>query len=142
MDGNNRRCLPDGRKEIRSPEEIEDVKKNPCQSEEGALAWDRQLCLGQWQWRRRGWRQLQKIQPGRMESRRTSETPPGTLLGNVASGSATMSLWLRNRKVRSQVSGIDRSRFSGRIVREIRRGGKRASDRAKERVYSFRVRFG
>ena len=28
-------------------------------------------------------------------------------LSEVASGSATQSLWLRNRKVRSQVSGID-----------------------------------
>ena len=35
-------------------------------------------------------------------------------LSEVASGSATQSLWLRNRKVRSQVSGIDQSRFSGR----------------------------
>ena len=39
----------------------------------------------------------------------------------VASGSATQGLWLRNGKVRSQVSGIDRSRFPGRrTVREIR----------------------
>ena len=29
-------------------------EKNLCQSEEGALAWDRQLCLGQWQWTRKG----------------------------------------------------------------------------------------
>ena len=27
VDGNNRRCLPNGRKGIRSPIEIEDVKK-------------------------------------------------------------------------------------------------------------------
>ena len=27
MDGNNRRCLPDGRKGMRRPGEIEDVKK-------------------------------------------------------------------------------------------------------------------
>ena len=32
----------------------------------------------------------------------------------VASGSATQGLWLRNREVGSQVSGIDRSRFPGR----------------------------
>ena len=37
-------------------------EENQCQSEEGALAWDRQLCLGQWQWRRNGWRQLQNVQ--------------------------------------------------------------------------------
>ena len=32
----------------------------------------------------------------------------------VASGSATQGLWLRNGKVRSQVSGINQSRFPGR----------------------------
>ena len=76
---------------------------------------------------------------------------PGTWLGGaelseVASGSATQGLWLRNGKVRSQVSGIGRSRFPGRrTVWEIRGGGRRgrrASDRAKKRVYRFRVRFG
>ena len=34
-------------------------------------------------------------------------------LREVASGSATQSLWLRNGKVESQVSGVDRSRFLG-----------------------------
>ena len=67
-------------------------------------------------------------------------------LKKVASGSATQGLWQRNRKVESQVSGINRSRFPGRkTVREVRRGGtrgRRASDRAKKRVYRFRVRFG
>ena len=57
-------------------------------------------------------------------------------LRKVASGSAAQSLWLRNRKMRSQVSGIDRSRLPGRrTVRKVRRGGRRgrcASDRAKE----------
>ena len=65
-------------------------------------------------------------------------------LSEVASGSATQGFWLRNGKVRSQVSGIDQSRFSGtRTVRKVRRGGRRgrkASDRAKKRVYRFRVR--
>ena len=47
-------------------------------------------------------------------------------LREVASGSATQSLWLRNGKVRSQVSGIDRSRFPGRrTVEKVRRGGRR-----------------
>ena len=41
-------------------------------------------------------------------------------------GSATQSLWLTNGEVRSQVSGIDRSRFPGRrTVGEVRRGGRR-----------------
>ena len=63
-------------------------------------------------------------------------------LGEVASGSATQGLWLRNGKVRRQVNGIDRSRFPGRrTVGEVRRGGRRASDRSKMRVYRFVVRF-
>ena len=40
-------------------------------------------------------------------------------LREVASGSATQGLWLRNGKVRSQLSGIDRSRFPGRTVRKL-----------------------
>ena len=64
-------------------------------------------------------------------------------LKEVASGSATQSLWLRNGKVRSQVSGIDQNQFPGRrTVREIRRGGRRGrrvSNRAEERVCSFWV---
>ena len=64
-------------------------------------------------------------------------------LREVASGSATQSLRLRNKKVGSRVSGIDRSRFAGRrTVGEVRRGGRRVSDRAKKKVYRFRVRFG
>ena len=65
-------------------------------------------------------------------------------LNGIASGSATQALCLRNGKVRSQVSGINRSRFPGRrTVRKVRREGRRgrrASDRAKTRVYRFRVR--
>ena len=65
-------------------------------------------------------------------------------LREVASGCATQGLWLRNGKMRSQVSGIDQSRFpGGRTVRKVRRGGRRqrrASDRAKKRVHRFRVR--
>ena len=65
-------------------------------------------------------------------------------LSEVASGSATQGLWLKNGKVGSQVSGVDRSRFPGRrTVRKVRREGRqgrRASDRAKKRVYSFRIR--
>ena len=46
-------------------------------------------------------------------------------LREVASGSATQGLWLRNGKVGSQVSGVHRSRFPGRrTVWEIRRGGR------------------
>ena len=62
-------------------------------------------------------------------------------LREVASGSATQGLWLRSGKVISQVSGVDRSRLSGRrTVWEIRREGRRGRRvvRAKKRVYRFR----
>ena len=59
-------------------------------------------------------------------------------LSEVASGSATQSLWLRNGKVGSQVSGIDRSRFPRR--RTVGKLGEEedersASDRVKKRVH-------
>ena len=70
----------------------------------------------------------------RKEGRRTNETPQrargSAELGKVTSGSAAQCLWLRNGKVRSQVGGVDRSRFPGRGT--VRR---RASDRTKKRVY-------
>ena len=69
-----------------------------------------------------------------------------TELGKVASGTATQGLWLRNREVGSQVSGIKQSGLPGRgTVRKVRREGRRgriASDRVKNRAYRFRVRFG
>ena len=47
-------------------------------------------------------------------------------LREVASGSAMQGLRLRDGKVRSQVSGIDQSRFPGRkTVVDVRRGGRR-----------------
>ena len=64
-------------------------------------------------------------------------------LGKVASGSATQGLWLRDRKVESQVIGEDRGRFPGRrTVGEVRREGRRASKRAKKKIYRFGVTFG
>ena len=47
-------------------------------------------------------------------------------LREVASASATQGLWLKNEKVRFQVSGIDRSGFpETRTVWETRRGKRR-----------------
>ena len=43
-------------------------------------------------------------------------------LREVASGSATQGFWLRNGKVRSQVSGKDRRLPWKKTVEEIRRG--------------------
>ena len=67
-------------------------------------------------------------------------------LREVASGSATQGLGLRNGKVASQVRGVDQSRFPGRRtvgeIRRVERRGRRASNKAKKRVYRFRVKFG
>ena len=56
-------------------------------------------------------------------------------LSEVTSDFATQSLWLRNGKVRSQVSSIDRSRFLARTVGEIRREeDEPATERRRERT--------
>ena len=47
-------------------------------------------------------------------------------LREVSSGSATHGRWLRNGKVRSQVSGIDRGRFPGR--RTVKKGGEKEDE--------------
>ena len=59
-------------------------------------------------------------------------------LEKVASGSATQSFWLENRKVGSQVIGEDRSRLLGRRTVGNFWRGRRASDRTKDRVHRFR----
>ena len=48
-------------KECKNQERLRMYGRKPMQSEEGALAWDRQLCLGQWQWTRGGLYQPQEI---------------------------------------------------------------------------------
>ena len=55
-------------------------------------------------------------------------------LRKVASGSAAQGLWLRNGKVRSQVSGVDRSRFPGRrtVGEEEDKEGEPAIERRRE----------
>ena len=56
--------------------------------------------------------------------------------GQVASGSTTQGLWPGDSKVGSQIIGKDQSRLPRRgTVEEIRRGGRRASDRTKEYTY-------
>ena len=63
----------------------------------------------------REWRAKERV--GFLRARGTAE------LREVASGSATQDLWLRNGKERSQLSGVDRSRFPGRrTVGKVRRG--------------------
>ena len=64
-------------------------------------------------------------------------------LRKVASGSATQSLWLRNGKVRCQVSGIDRSQFSEEEqLRKLREKGDEEDEPAiKQRREYTVVRF-
>ena len=132
---------------MQRPEKIENVKKkNPCQSEEDALAWDKQLCLSQWQGTRIGWRQPLESHRRRWGSRRASDTPQGTWLGGALKGN----LWLccagslaGKQKIEIQVIGEDQSRFPWRgTVGEVRREGRRASNSVKKRVHILRVRFG
>ena len=85
----------------RRPAKIEDVKKKI-----NARA-RKMLCLGQWQWPRRGWRQPQEIQRERKESKQTNGTPQdSTWLGGAQRGS----LWLcyagpLAEKRKSEISG-------------------------------------
>ena len=64
-----------------------------------------------------------------------------TELRQVASVSATHGVWLENRKVRFQVVGKNRSGLPGRRVWEVRRRGRRASDRTEKRIHRFGVRL-
>ena len=73
-------------------EDVFQMEENECRDqkrlkieEENPL--DRQHCLGQWQWTRRGWRWLQEIQLDRKESKRTSDTLPSTWLRRAHKGS-------------------------------------------------------
>ena len=102
-------------KECNDQERLKIEQENLCQSEEGALAWDKQISLGQWKWTRRVLWLPRKIQWKRKESRKSNDTPQGMWpVEVVASGSAMLTLCLENRKVGSQVVGVDRSRLFGR----------------------------
>ena len=133
---------------MRRPGEIEDVKKK-IHARARKVLWHG---IGNFVWASgSGWG---KIGGSRKKFRGSEWRAKGRVrlhrargsaeLREVASSSATQGLWLRNGKVRSQASGINRSRFPGRrTVRKVRRGGRRgrrASDRAKKRVCRFRVR--
>ena len=107
---------------------------------EDALAWDKQLYLGQWQWTRRGWRQQQENQLGKKDEKKGRvillRARCSAELGKVASGSVTQDIWLADRKVRSREIGEDRSRLPRKgTAGEARREGKRASDKTKKRVH-------
>ena len=95
------------RNECKDQETLTICRKNPCQSKEDALAWDRQLRLGQWQWTSRGLWQPRETQRGRRRSRKTNETPQGTWLKEDRRGN----LWLSyaGPMAGKQTSGISGS---------------------------------
>ena len=71
-----------------------------------------------------------------------NETSQGLWLGKVSSDSVTLSLWVEERKVGSEVVGKDRSQILGReTIEKVRRGGRRASGKTKKRVHRFRFRY-
>ena len=146
--GNNGRCLPDGRKGMRRSGKIEDMKKKihararkVLQHGIGNFVWASGSGRGKVGDSRKKFSESERRAKGRVRLHRARGSVE---LREVASGSTTQNLWLRNGKVGSQVSGVDRSRFSGRrTVGEVRRGGtrgRRTGDRAKEKVHRFRVR--
>ena len=107
MDGYNGRCLPDGKKGMRRPGEIEDVKKK-IHARAKKVLWHG---IGIFVWAMAvggggGWRQLQEIQWEKKESKKTSETPQGRWLSGALRGS----LWLcyakpLAEKRKSEISG-------------------------------------
>ena len=135
---------------MRRPGEIEDVKKKIHARARkmlyhgiGNIVWDNGSGRGEVVGSRKKFSETERRAKGRV---RLHGARGSAELREVASGSATQGLWLRNEKVGSQVSGTDRNRFPGRrAVGEVRRGGRRgrkASDRAKKRVHRFRVNLG
>ena len=73
-------------------------------------------------------------------TKRTSETPQGAWLG----GARKSSLWLcyAGPLAGRQKSGFSDNRRRPNPTGEVRKGGRKGSDRTKERVHRFRVRFG
>ena len=127
---------------MRNPGEVEYVKKKIHARARkvllhgmGKFVWASGSGRGEVGGRRKEFRGRERRAKGRVRLHRARGSAE---LREVASGSATQGLWLRNGKVGSQVSGINRSRFPGRrTVGKVRRGGRRASDRTK-RMHRFR----
>ena len=55
-------------KECKDQERLKMCRQISCQNEGDALAWNRQLCVGRWQWTKRGLWQPRKIQLGKREA--------------------------------------------------------------------------
>ena len=118
MDGNNRRCLPDGRKGMPRPGKTEDVKKKIHARTRkvlyhgiGNFVWTSGSGRGEIGGSHKKFSETERRAKGQMRLHRACGFGK---LREVAPGSATQGLWLRNGKVGSQVSCIDRSRFPGR----------------------------
>ena len=103
---------------MRNPGKMEDVKKKIHARARkmlyhgiGNFVWDSGSGGGKVRGIRKKFSRGQRRAEGRVRLLRARGSAK---LRNVASGSATQGLWLRNGKVESQVSGIDQSRLPGR----------------------------
>ena len=109
---------------MQSPGEIEDVKKKihararkVLQHGIGNFVWASGSGRGEIGGSRKKFSERERKAEGRV---RLCRARGSAELRDVASGSDTQGLWLRKGKMRSQVSGIDRSRFpGGRTVGEF-----------------------
>ena len=78
----------------------------------------------------------------RLGSSKKFSVKEGRTKGQVRLLTARGSAELGGGLGKSQVIGEDRSRLPGKErAGEVGRGGRRASDRTKERIHRFRVRF-
>ena len=104
------------------------VEKNPCQSEEGALAWISNFVWASGSEREEICGSRKKISEGKRGAKRRMSlliAGDSTELEKVDSGSATQGLWLGDRKVGSRIVDEDRSQLPGRgTVGKVRRGGR------------------
>ena len=94
---------------MQRPGEIENVKKK-IYGRAGKVLFHGigNILLDQWQWTRRGWRQLQEIQRGKGREKRTNDTPQGPWLCSTRKGS----FWLcyAGPLAEKQKSGISDNR--------------------------------
>ena len=111
---------------MQSPEKIEDVKTKSHARVRKVLCHG----IGNFGGSRKKFSGRERRAKGRVRLLRARGSAE---LREVASGSATYGLGMRNGKVGFQVSGIDQSRSLGRkTVRKIRRGGRREREPAIE----------
>ena len=105
---------PRWKKEIQRPRKIKDVEKIHAGAREVL-----QHKLGDFVWASGGGRRevghsRNKFSEGEQREMKLLGVQNPTLFRQVAPDSATQCIWLRNRKVKPQVNGINQCRFPGR----------------------------